>query len=124
MQYHHTHNWYMHKPENIFENRTHKILWDSEKRKNFHTVYFTAPTNLRVTAKDVEKINEYLDLARELKRLRNMKGRDTNRFRAVWNNPQESRKRFNERENKEKNEIIQKTALPKSARLLRRVLET
>ena len=28
--FHHTTKWYMHKPEPVLENETHKILWDFE----------------------------------------------------------------------------------------------
>ena len=28
LTFHHTNKWYMHKPESVLENETHKILWD------------------------------------------------------------------------------------------------
>ena len=86
----------MHKPESILENETHKILWDFEiqshhliparrpnlviierkrKRKNrtCRIVDFAVSADHRVKIKENRKRDKYLDLARELKKLWNMR---------------------------------------------------
>ena len=81
----------MHKPESVLENKTHKILLDFEiekdnpilakssdlmlinKKKDCHLVDFAVPADNRGKMKESKKINKYLDLARELKKLGNMK---------------------------------------------------
>ena len=81
----------MHKTESVLENEN-IILWDFEiqtdhliparrpdlvlidkKRKNRHLVNFAVPADHRVKMKESEKINKNLDLARELRKLWNMK---------------------------------------------------
>ena len=72
----------MHKPESVQENTTHKILWDFErqtddpiparrsnqlwirkkKKKNFDV-----PADHKVKIKEIEKIDKFLELVRELK---------------------------------------------------------
>ena len=70
-------------------------------------------------------IGKYLDLGRELKRLWNMRVKVIPivviYFRMV---PKDSEKRLDELEIRGKLEIIQTTALLRSARIVRRVLET
>ena len=84
--------WYMHNPESVLENETHKLLWDFEMqmdllilaRRTDHKIInkkkrtcqigdFAVPADHRVKLKEKEKRNEYQDLARELKNLWNMK---------------------------------------------------
>ena len=74
----HTNKWYMHKPESVQENGTHKILWDFEvqtekKERTCRIVDFTIPADHRVKLKESEKRDKFLDLARKLKNIRNMK---------------------------------------------------
>ena len=84
----------MHNPAPVRENDTHKLLWDfniqtdhlipartpdpikiNEKKKKriCKIVDFAIPANLRIILKECEKKDKYLDLARELKKLWNMK---------------------------------------------------
>ena len=77
----------MHNPVPILENDTHKILWDSDiytdhqisaRRPDLiiiskKKVEIAVPTDPRIKLKEREKKNKYLDLARELKNLWNMK---------------------------------------------------
>ena len=82
----------MHKPENVLENETHKIIWGFEiitdhpipagrpdlvlinkKERTCQLVDFAVPADHRVKMKENEKMDKYLDLARELKKLWNMK---------------------------------------------------
>ena len=82
----------MHNPESVLENDTHKLLWDFEiqtdhlisarwpdliiinkKERTCRIVDFTFSADHRVKLKESEKKDKYLDLARELKKLWNMK---------------------------------------------------
>ena len=91
-QFDHTNKWYMHNPAPVLENGTHKLLWDFNiqtdlqiparrpdliiinKRKRICKIFdFAVPANHRINLKEREKKDKYLDLARELKKLWNMK---------------------------------------------------
>ena len=82
----------MHNPAPVRENNTHKLQWDFEiytdhlisarrpdliiiiKRKRIcKIVDFVVPADHRIKLKKCEKKNKYLKLARELKKLWNMK---------------------------------------------------
>ena len=82
----------MHNPAPVLENDSHKLLWDFSiqtdhliparrpdiirinKRKNIcKIVDFAVPADHRINLKESEKKDKYLDLARELKKLWNMK---------------------------------------------------
>ena len=81
----------MHKPESFQEKETHEILWDFEIQKihqisirrpglvltnveiTRHLVNFVILSDHKVKIKVTEKIDKCLDLARELKKLGNMK---------------------------------------------------
>ena len=89
--------WYMHNPEPVLENDTHKLLCDfdiqtdhlisarrpdfiiinkkkkKKKKKICEIVDFAALADHRIKLKKSEKRDKYLDLARELKKLWNMK---------------------------------------------------
>ena len=92
LNFHHATKWYTHKPESVLENETHKILWDFEiqtdhlitarrpdlvlinkKKRTCQIVDFAVPADHRVKLKEIEKKDKYLDLARELKKLWNMR---------------------------------------------------
>ena len=79
---------YMHKPESVLKNETHKLLLDFEiqtdhqilarrpdlmiqqiKKRTCQIVDFSVPADHRVKLKEFEKKYKYLDLARELKKL-------------------------------------------------------
>ena len=82
----------MHNPAPVLENDTHKIQWDFNiqtdhlmlarrpdliiinKRKRISKIVdFAVPADHRINLKESEKKDKYLDLARELKKLWNMK---------------------------------------------------
>ena len=84
--------WYEHQPEAVIENDSCKILWDftvktdhfiiarrpdmvfiDKKYHEFQIIDFAIPYDTRVDTKEVEKIEKYLDLPRELKKVWNMK---------------------------------------------------
>ena len=97
----------------------------NQKKRMCKIVDFAVPANRRIKQKECEKKDKYLDLARELKKLRNMKvtivpividafGMIT---KGLLNGLEELE--FGGRV-----ETIQMTALLRTARILRRVLET
>ena len=94
----HTNKWYMHNPAPVLENDTHKLLWDfdvqtdhlisarrpdliiikkkkKKKMKICKIVDFAVTADNRIKMKECEKRDKYIDLARELKKLWNMKVR-------------------------------------------------
>ena len=86
--FHNTTKWYMHKIDSIQENETHKTLWDfkiqtdppiqawnsalmlinKQKKRTCYQVDFAVSTDHGVKMNESEKIDKYLDLARELKK--------------------------------------------------------
>ena len=132
----------MHNPAPVLENDSHKLLWDFNiqtdhliparrpdliiinKRKRICKIVIV-PADHRIKLKESEKKDKYLDLARELKKLWNMKvtivpivigalGTVTNGLLKGLEDLEVSRQV----------ETIQTTALLRTARILRRVLET
>ena len=88
----HTNKWYMHNPAPVLENDWHKLLWDfniqmdhlipartpeliiiNKRKRICKIVDFALPADHRINLKESEKKDKYLDLARELKKLWNMK---------------------------------------------------
>ena len=82
----------MHNPAPVLENNTRKLLWDfdiymdhqistrrpdliiiNKKKRTCKIVDFAVSADHRVKLKECEKKDKYLDLARELKKLWNMK---------------------------------------------------
>ena len=84
----------MHNSTSVQENGTHKLLWDfdvqtdhqisakrpdliiinnNKKKRTCKIVDFAVPADHRIKLKECEKKDKYLDLARELKKLSNMK---------------------------------------------------
>ena len=80
----------MHKPAVVLENDTHKLLWDFDiqkdhlisstrpdqilinRKKRELAIFFSVLADQRIKLKESEKKDKYLDLARELKKPRNM----------------------------------------------------
>ena len=88
----HTNKWYVHNPPAVLENDTNKLLWDfdihtdhlisarspdliiiNKKKRTCKSVDFAVPADHRIKLKECETKDKYLDLARELKKLWNMK---------------------------------------------------
>ena len=140
----HTNKWYMHNPESVQENGTHKLLWDSEmhtdhlisarrpdliiinkKERTCRIVDFAVPADHRLKLKEGEKRDKYLDLAWKMKKLCNLKvtiipiviG-------ALGTVPKGLVQGLEDLEITGRVETVQTTALLRSARILRRVLET
>ena len=81
LKFDHANKWYVHSPESVSENETHKFLWDfeiqtdhqisarrpdliiiNEKKRTCRIVDFAVPAHNRVKLKECEKIDNYLDL--------------------------------------------------------------
>ena len=143
LQFDHTNKWYMHNPAPVLENDTYKLLWDFniltdqliparrpdliiiKKKKICKIVDFAVLVNHRIILKDSEKKDKYLDLARELKMQWNMKvtivpivigalGTITKRL----------LKGLEDLEFGGRVATVQVSALLRTTRILRRVLET
>ena len=86
-EFDYTNKWYMHNPESILENETHKLLWNFEIQTD-HLILARWPDLIIINKKKKKKkkkelaelwtflsqlTKEYLDLAKELKKLWNMK---------------------------------------------------
>ena len=87
----HTNKWFMHNTESVQENETQKYIWDFDqqtdhlisarqpdleivnKKKKENLLNSAIPVDHRVKLKEDEKRDKYLDLARKLKNLWNMK---------------------------------------------------
>ena len=146
----HTNKWYMHNPAPILENDTHKLLWDfdiqtdhqisarrpdliiinkkkkkKKKKRICKIVDFAVPADHRIKLKECEKRDKYLDLARELKKLWNMKVTIVSIVIGAFGTITKGLlKGLEDLEVGGRVETIQMTALLRTARILRRVLET
>ena len=134
----------MHNPAPVPENDTHKLLWDFDiqtdhlipvrrpdliiinKRKRIcKIVDFDVPADHRINLKESEKKDKYLDLAREMKKLWNMKVTIVPIvIGALGTITKGLLKGLEDLEVGRRVETIQTTALLRTARILRRVLET
>ena len=136
----------MHNPVPILENDSHKLLWDfnvqtdhliptrrpdliiinnKKKKRTCKIVDFSVSVDHRIKLKECEKKDKYLDLARELKKLWNMQVAIIpiviGEFGTVTKG---LLKGLEDLEVGGRVETIQTTALLRTARILRRVLET
>ena len=136
-QFDHTNKWYVHNSAPVLENGSHKLLLDfniqtdhlipdrkpdliiiNKKKRICKIVDFVVPADHRINLKESGKIDKYLALARELKKLWNMKVTIVliviGALGTITKGLEFGRRL----------ETIQTTALLKTARILRRVLET
>ena len=136
----------MHNPVPVRENDTHKLQCDfniqtvhliparrpdliiinkKKKKRICKIVHFAVPADHRINLKESEKKDKYFDLARELKKRWNMKVTIVpNVFGALGTVTKELLKGLEDLEVGGRVETIQTTALLRTARILRRVLET
>ena len=134
----------MHNTAPVLQNDTHKLLWDfniqtnhliparrpdliiiNKKKKICKIVDFAVPADHRIKLKECEKRDKYLELARELKKLWNMKVTIISIvISAFCTETKGLLKSLEDLEVCGRVETIQTTALLKTARILRRVLET
>ena len=140
----HANKWYMHNPAPVQENDTHKLLWDfdiktdhlisarrpdliiiNKRKKTCKIVDFAVPADHRIKHKECEKRDKYLDLARELKKLWNMKVTIIPIVIGAFGTVNKGLlKGLEDLEVGGWVETIQTTALLKTSRILRRVQET
>ena len=140
----HTNNWYMHHPTSVLENETNELLWNfdlqtdhlisarrpdliiiNKKKKENKIVDFAVTAEHRIKLKESEKKDKYLDLARELKKLLNLKvtiipiviGAFITVTKGLL-------KGLENLEVRDQVETIQTTKLLRTARMMKRVLET
>ena len=133
----------MHNPAPVLENDTHKLLWDFsiqtdqlilargpdliiiKKKRIRKIVYFAISADHRINLKESEKKDKYFDLARELKKLWNMKVTIVPIVTgALGTITKGILKDLEDLEVGGRVETIQTIALLRTARILRRVLET
>ena len=132
-----TTEWYIHLPKSILENETNEILWNFEiqkpvialinqkKKRICHLVDYIIPVDHRVKIRENEKRDKYLDFARELNVLWNMRVMVIpNIVDAPGTVPKSLEKRLVKLEIRVRINTIQTAALLKSPRILRRVLDT
>ena len=137
----HTNKWYMHNTAPVLENDTHKLLWDfdiltnpgqktrsnnnQQKKRTCKIADFAVPAEHRIKLKECEKKDKYLDLARKLKKLWNMKVMIVPIVIGAFGTITKGLlKGLEDLEVGERVETIQMTALLRMARIVRRVLET
>ena len=140
----HANKWHMHNPASDLEIDTHQLQWDfniqtdhlilarrpdlriiNQKKRICKIVDFAVSADHRINLKECEKKDKYLDLARELKKPWNMKvtilliviGALSTITKGLL-------KGLEDWEFCGRVETIQRTALLRTARILRRVLET
>ena len=136
----------MYNPAPVLENDSHKLLWDfniqtdhlipagrpdliiinkKKKKRIGKIVDFAVPADHRINLKESEKKDKYFDLARELKKLWNMKVTIVPIvIGALGTITKGLLKGQEDLEVGVRVETIQTTALLRKARILRRVLET
>ena len=134
----------MHNPAPVLENDSHKLLWDfnilmdhlipaiivnnkkkkkKKKKRICKILDFDVLADHRINPKECEKKDKYLDLARDLKRLWNMKVTIVPIvIGALGTISKGLLKDLEDMEFGGRIETIQKTALLRTARILRRVL--
>ena len=135
----------MHNPAPVLEKDTRKLLWDfdiridhqisarrpdliiinNKKKRICKIVDFAVPADHRIKLKESEKKDKYLDLARELKKLWNMKVTIVPIVIDVFGTITKGLlKGLEDLEVGGRVETIQMTALLRTARILRRILKT
>ena len=134
----------MHNPAPVLENATHKLLWDfniqtnhlipvrrpdliiiNKIKRTCKIVDFAVPVDHRIKLKECEKKDKYLDLARELKNLWNMQMTIIPIVIGAFGTVTKGLlKGLEDLEVGGRVETIQTTGLLRTARILRRVLET
>ena len=136
----------MHNPAPVLENDSQKLLWDfniqtdhlilarrpdliiinKKKKKRIHKIVdFAVPTDRRINLKESEKNDKYLDLPRELKKLWSMKVAIVPIvIGALGTITKGLLKGLEELEVSRRVETIQTTALLRTTRILRLVMET
>ena len=134
----------MHNPASVLENDPYKLLWDfdiqtdhlisarrpdliiiNKKERICKIVDFSVPADHGTKLKECEKKDKYLDLARELKKLWNMKVTIIPIVIGAFGTVTKGLlKGLEDLKFGRRVETIQHTALLRTARILRRIMET
>ena len=137
----------MHNPAPVQENAMHKLQWDfniqtdhliaarrpdliiinkkKKKKKICKIIDFAVPADLRINLKESEKKDKYIDLVRQLKKLWNMQVIIIPIVIGVFGTVTKGLlKGLEDLEVGGRVDTIQTTALLRTVRILRRVLET
>ena len=140
----HPNKWYMHNPPPVLEKDTRKLLWDfgihtnylisarrpdliiiNKKKGTCKIVDFAVPADHKIKLKEREKKDKYLYLARELKKLWNMQVTIIPIVIGAFGTITKGLlKGLEDLEVGGLMETIQTTGLLRTARILRRALET
>ena len=135
--------WYDHVPEKVVENDQVKILWDfniqtdhviqhrrpdvvllDKTKKMCHLIDIAVPGDTRVASKEMEKIEKYQDLARELRKIWQVKVKVVPVVvGALGTIPKALGKHLDEIGTNVRVDLLQKAALLGTARILRKTLE-
>ena len=139
----HTNKWYMHNPASVLDNYTDKLLWDFDiqtdhvilarrqdliiikKKRTCKIVVFAVPADHRIKLKESQNKDKYLDLVRELKKLWSIKATIIPIVIGAFGTVTKGLlKGLEDLEIRGRVETIQTTTLLRTARILKRVLET
>ena len=143
-KFEHMNKWYTQNLTAVLENDTHKLLWDfdiqtdhqisarrpdliviNKEKRTCKIVDFAVPADHRIKWKESEKKDKHLDLARQLKKLWNMNVTIIPIVIGAFGKITKGLlKGLEDMEVVGRVETIQTTALLRTARILRRVLET
>ena len=150
LKFDHTNKCYMHNPAAVIENDSHKLLWDfdihqdhlisarrpnliiinnkkkkKKKKRICKIVDFVVPADHKIKLKECGKKDMYLDLSRELKKLWNMQVTITLIVIGAFGTVTKGLlKGLEDLEVGGQEKTTQTTALLRTARIQRRVLET
>ena len=141
MKFDHTNKWYMYKPESSQKNKTQKLLWDTNGSPNLDQTTSPCDNQLKIEhlpnsgfcrsgwpkskTERKRKSRKYLHLARELKKLWNMKVTVIlNIIGALGTVTKGLVQGLEDLKNRGRVKTIQNIVLSRSARILRRVLKT
>ena len=115
-----TNKWYMHNPASVLENDMHKLLWDFDIQTN-HVISARRPDFIVIKKKKLQNWG----LAKELKKLWNMKVIVIPIMIGAFGTVTKGLlKGLEDLEIRRRVATIQTTVLFRTARILRRVLET
>ena len=117
--------WHTHGSPNLGQKTKPNNNQQKKKKRTSKIVDFAVPADHRIKLKECEKKNKYIDLARELKKLWNMRGTILSIVIGAFGTiTKVLLKGLEDLDVGGRVETIQTTALLRMARILRRILET
>ena len=135
--------WYEHQPETVLENNDYKLLWDNniqtdhqisarkpdlvvinKQEQTCQVIDIAVPEDTAVKAKEEEKLEKYQDLAREIQKMGSVRTQVLPVvIGALGTVPKRLESNLKRIGTNNSIELIQKSALLGTARILRKVLE-